>query len=126
MRTCFNCGKRYLVDDQELIKFKMNDLNPSETDAQLQGFCTLDCKNQDDARLVEGNGIIAQSEVQLTDLNKLKLDVSGQIGQALGGMIHFGRPKGGAPDYTNDSDSDVQKDLGLQLIHSVPQPKREE
>jgi len=46
---------------------------------------------EDNARLVEGNGIIAKAEVQLSDLNKLKLDVSGVTGQALGNMIHFGR-----------------------------------
>lgn len=62
MNTCFNCGVRYYQSEQD----------PHD------GFCSNKCKEEDNARLVEGNGIIAaaeQAEIGFTDINKLKLDV---------------------------------------------------
>lgn len=62
MNTCFNCGIRYYQSEQD----------PQD------GFCSNKCKEEDDARLVEGNGIIAaaeQQETKFTNINKLKLDV---------------------------------------------------
>jgi hypothetical protein len=76
---CFNCGQRYDPFTQE-NKFCVT-----------ESFCSVECLNEDNARLVEGNGIIAKAEIQLSDLNKLRLDVSGTTGQALGSLIHFGR-----------------------------------
>jgi hypothetical protein len=74
---CFNCGQRYD--------------NSIEHGISLEGFCSRECLDEDDARLMTGNGIIAKAEIQLSDLNKLRLDVSGTTGQALGSLIHFGR-----------------------------------
>lgn len=76
---CFNCSRKY-----EINHFHMNGYI-------LESFCSQECMDEDNARLVEGNSIIAKAEMQLSDINKLRLDISGPIGAQLGNMIHFGR-----------------------------------
>lgn len=64
MNTCFNCGTRYEYDVMHADFANM--------------YCSNICKTEDEARLVEGNGIIEAAEKQevgFTDINKLKLDV---------------------------------------------------
>ncbi len=77
---CFNCGQHYTPDNYV---------------AQQNEFCSIGCMNEDDARLVEGNGIIASAlennPQAFSDLNRIKLDVSGVVGQQLGNLIKFGR-----------------------------------
>lgn len=77
---CFNCGQHYTPDNYV---------------AQQNGFCSIDCMNEDDARLVKGNGIIASAlennPQAFSDLNRIKLDVSGVVGQQLGNLIKFGK-----------------------------------
>lgn len=97
---CFNCGQRYT---NAVITFKLSEEeiqeHPNLYDALNEGFCSVKCMTEDNARLVEGNGIVETAvavakmhESQaFSDLNKLRLDVSGQVGQNLGSLLHFGR-----------------------------------
>jgi hypothetical protein len=73
MKTCFNCGQRYnlLMIDTEAVT------SDEEHKAQIDGFCSKECQEEEDKRLVEGNGIIANAELQLSELNTLKLQTSG-------------------------------------------------
>lgn len=89
MNTCFNCGTRYIMDGLGIYPEWSDRVYASK----LEGFCSEKCKQEDDARLVEGNGIIAKSELQLSDLNKLKLEHQGNITPSLNTMIQFNRGK---------------------------------
>lgn len=96
LKTCFSCGQSFQHNYGSLM-ITLNE--PSKLQlANVDGFCSQECQEKDNQRLVEGNGIIAAAQAQtentaLSDINKLRLDVSGPIGQTLGTMLHFGRPK---------------------------------
>jgi len=86
--TCFNCGQWY---DSHWTGEGRSTHCSNE-------FCSDKCMDADNTRLVEGNTIIAAAQAQtentaLSDLNKLRLDVSGPIGQTLGTMLHFSPAK---------------------------------
>ena len=99
---CFNCGQHYSVNTiPEFSKVEFN--------AQVEGFCSCECEQEDSRRLVEGNGIIASAlknnPQAFSDLNRIKLDVSGVVGQQLGNLIKFGRE---AQRHLGDEDESKQ------------------
>ena len=74
-RSCLQCGKRYQLDRSGKY---------FDTD-----YCSLECFKEDEARLAEGNAIIAEAakQEQISPLHKLQLDKS--VGQGLSNIIRF-------------------------------------
>lgn len=97
MITCFNCGRRYEQETTPNSDFM---------------FCSSECFEQDELRLVEGNGIIEAAEKAehgFTDINKLKLDVHApaaskavQDMKQLNNMLGFNRKRDDNNDETPD------------------------
>ena len=104
--NCFFCGQKYDISIEHMNGYT------------TEGFCSNECMNEDNKRLVEGNKIIQQAEVQLSNINKLRLDMAGMnplsnivAGGATSTILRFGaRQQNTEQNQNTDKNTDKNED----------------
>lgn len=104
--NCFFCGQKYDISIEHMNGYT------------TEGFCSNECMNEDNKRLVEGNKIIQQAEVQLSDINKLRLDMAGinplsniVAGGATSTILRFGSRAEGSRHIDNENQDQSQSNF---------------